>query len=134
MASGYRNTNLKSQILDLLTRHNLKLPKVIINTAGFSIQGFAYNEEEGIFNAFNVPVLQAIMASCNYESWLEGDFGLPPTDIAMNIALPEVDGKIITKAISFKEAGEKDMLTDSEVVSYVASILFYTTVYYKSLV
>ena len=34
------------------------------------------------------------MGSCNRESWLAGNFGLPPTDIAMNIALPEVDGKL----------------------------------------
>jgi len=119
MASGYREQNIEYQIQDLLKRCELSTPKVLINTTGFSIQGFN-SDERSFFNTFNVPVIQAIIGSCNRESWLEGDFGLPPTDVAMNIALPEVDGKIITKPISFKESSAKDTVTDSEIISYVA--------------
>ncbi|WP_028890464.1 cobaltochelatase subunit CobN [Tenacibaculum ovolyticum] len=121
MAAGYREHDIQQQIFDLLKQHHLKNPQVIINTTGFSVQGF-HDTTQSLFDVFNVPVIQAIMGSCNHESWLEGDFGLPPTDIAMNIALPEVDGKIISKVISFKESIEKDTLTDSEVVSYVPHI------------
>lgn len=120
MALSYRDKNIKNNILELLKEHNLSTPKVIINTTGFSIQSFNETTEDGLFDTFNVPVIQGIMASCNKETWAEGSFGLPPTDVAMNIALPEVDGKIISTAISFKEALEKDDLTDSEVVKYVA--------------
>lgn len=120
MALSYRDKNIKYSILELLKEHNLSKPKVIINTTGFSIQSFNETTENGLFDTFNVPVIQGIMASCNKETWAEGSFGLPPTDVAMNIALPEVDGKIISTAISFKEALEKDTLTDSEVVKYVA--------------
>lgn len=121
MAAGYREYDIQQQIFDLLKQHHLKNPQVIINTTGFSVQGF-HDTTQSLFDVFNVPVIQAIMGSCNHESWLEGNFGLPPTDIAMNIALPEVDGKIISKVISFKESIEKDTLTDSEVVSYVPHI------------
>ena len=121
MAAGYREYDIQQQIFDLLKQHHLKYPQVIINTTGFSVQGF-HDTTQSLFDVFNVPVIQAIMGSCNHESWLEGNFGLPPTDIAMNIALPEVDGKIISKVISFKESIEKDTLTDSEVVSYVPHI------------
>ena len=119
MALSYRDKNISAQILEVLDRVQLPNPKVIINTTGFSLQSFQQENEQGLFDALNVPVLQAIMASCNYATWNEGTFGLPPIDVAMNIALPEVDGKIITSVISFKEAGEKDTLTDSEVVHYV---------------
>lgn len=118
MAAGYREHDIEQQIFNLLKRHQIDKPLVIINTTGFSVQSFN-DTSQSLFEVFNVPVIQAIMGSCNQESWLEGDFGLPPTDIAMNIALPEVDGKIISKVISFKESVEKDVLTDSEVVSYV---------------
>ena len=119
MALSYRDQDIEKNITDLLKSHQLAHPKVIINTTGFSIQSFNDTDEPGLFDNFNVPVIQAIMASCNQQTWFDGMFGLPPTDVAMNIALPEVDGKIITTAISFKEAAEKDPLTDSEIVQYV---------------
>lgn len=121
MAAGYREHDIQQQIFNLLKAHQTEKPQVIINTTGFSVQGFN-DTTQSLFDVFNVPAIQAIMGSCNRESWLEGSFGLPPTDIAMNIALPEVDGKIISKVISFKESVEKDALTDSEVVSYVPNI------------
>ncbi|NQY30974.1 MAG: cobaltochelatase subunit CobN [Flavobacteriaceae bacterium] len=121
MAAGYREHDIQQQIFDLLKAHKIENPQIIINTTGFSVQGF-HDTRQSLFDVFNVPVIQAIMGSCNRESWLDGKFGLPPTDIAMNIALPEVDGKIISKVISFKESIEKDALTDSEVVSYVPHI------------
>ena len=117
MALSFRDETIQEQIKDLIVEHNLKAPQVIINTTGFSIQSFQENEK-GLFDEWNVPVLQAITASCSKQTWEEGLFGLPPTDVAMNIALPEVDGKIITTAISFKEAGETDPLTDSDIVRY----------------
>lgn len=120
MALSYRDKNIKTNILELLKTFNLSQPKVIINTTGFSLQSFGNDSEDGLFDLFNVPVIQAIMASCNKDTWEKGSFGLPPTDVAMNIALPEVDGKIISTAISFKEAIEKDELTDSEIIKYVA--------------
>ncbi|WP_159023757.1 cobaltochelatase subunit CobN [Formosa sp. L2A11] len=121
MAAGYRDADIQQQIFDVLKTFHIENPQVIINTTGFSVQGF-HETSQSLFDVFNVPVIQAIMGSCNRESWQEGSFGLPPTDIAMNIALPEVDGKIISKVISFKESTEKDTLTDSEVVSYVANL------------
>ncbi len=121
MAAGYREHDIQQQIVDLLKRYRIERPQVIINTTGFSVQGFQ-DTSQSLFDVFNVPVIQAIMGSCNRESWFEGNFGLPPIDIAMNIALPEVDGKIISKVISFKESKEKDALTDSEVVSYVPNL------------
>ncbi len=67
-----------------------------------------------------LPVIQAIHASSTYEAWKEGSFGLLPTDIAMNVALPELDGRIITSPISFKQAQGKDVVTDSSLVRYAA--------------
>jgi cobaltochelatase CobN len=50
-----------------------------------------------------------------------GDRGLSARDIAMNVALPEVDGRIITRAISFKgEAAYRDAQTQCSIVTYRA--------------
>ena len=117
MALSFRDGSIENDILELLDQSGIGTPAVLINTTGFSIRSFK-DESHSIFDRFHVPVIQAIMASCNQDTWQAGQFGLPPTDIAMNIALPEVDGKIITTAVSFKESAGRDSLTDSEVMSY----------------
>ncbi len=53
--------------------------------------------------ALNVPVLQAICTSTMRWQWEASSRGLNPLDTAMNVALPEFDGRIITVPISFKE-------------------------------
>jgi hypothetical protein len=49
-----------------------------------------------------VPVLQAISSSMSEAEWQLSQRGLRPLDVAMNVALPEFDGRIITVPISFK--------------------------------
>ncbi len=51
----------------------------------------------------DVPVLQAINASMSRALWEASPRGLGPLDTAMNVAIPEFDGRIITVPISFKE-------------------------------
>jgi cobaltochelatase CobN len=53
--------------------------------------------------ALDVPVLQAVCASTTRWQWEASPRGLNPLDTAMNVALPEFDGRIITVPISFKE-------------------------------
>jgi cobaltochelatase CobN len=102
--------------LEALKKSNLR---VIINTTGFSVRQFQEEDINGfIYSRIGVPVIQAIHASSTYEAWNEGSFGLSPTDIAMNVALPELDGRIITRPVSFKKARDKDALTDSSSVYY----------------
>jgi cobaltochelatase CobN len=51
----------------------------------------------------DVPVLQAVTASSTRAQWEASLRGLSPLDTAMNVAIPEFDGRIITVPISFKE-------------------------------
>jgi len=91
--------------------------KVLINTTSFSIKSMD-KEESFLFDNLDVPVIQAIFAACTKEVWAQNLFGLTPVDVAMNIALPEIDGRIITTAISFKSSVGKDALTDSDILQY----------------
>jgi cobaltochelatase CobN len=65
-----------------------------------------------------VPVLQAIFCSSSENVWAANIAGLSPRDIAMNVALPEFDGRIITTAVSFKNALAYDAVLQTEVVRY----------------
>jgi cobaltochelatase CobN len=54
----------------------------------------------------NVPVLQAMTSGMTLEHWRQSARGMHPLDAAMNVVLPEFDGRIITVPLSFKEAVE----------------------------
>src|SRR6185436_7656451 len=41
-----------------------------------------------------VPILQAITVGSSYAQWAASPRGLSPLDTAMNVALPEFDGRI----------------------------------------
>jgi len=62
--------------------------------SGWSVEALA---------ALDVPVLQAICAGAARWQWEASPRGLNPLDTAMNVALPEFDGRIVTVPISFKE-------------------------------
>lgn len=53
--------------------------------------------------ALGVPVIQA--PSCNRprDEWTDDEAGLTPLDVAMGVAIPEFDGRIIGPAFAFKE-------------------------------
>ena len=84
-------------------------PAVVLNATGFSASSLPSLEGEGSarasispLDAANAPVLQLILASTNHEAWLASTRGLTPADLAMQVALPELDGRLLTAAISFK--------------------------------
>ncbi|MDA0162496.1 cobaltochelatase subunit CobN [Solirubrobacter ginsenosidimutans] len=56
--------------------------------------------------ALGVPVIQALCATTSRQRWEESDAGLKPLDAAMQVAIPEFDGRIIGVPISFKEPFE----------------------------
>lgn len=119
-ASNLRDPKLLDQVQALMTHEGKRAVHTIINTTGFTIKpmdGSAF-----IFEKLQIPVLQAIFSTANKQVWSAGLFGLPPTDIAMNIALPEIDGRIIGRAVSFKKEISKDTLTDSSILKYEAHI------------
>jgi cobaltochelatase CobN len=53
--------------------------------------------------ALDVPVLQAVAATQPAAAWQASAAGLTPIDVAMSVAIPEFDGRIIGVPFSFKE-------------------------------
>ncbi len=68
--------------------------------------------------ALDVPILQAIFCSSSENVWAANVAGLAPRDVAMNVALPEFDGRIITTAVSFKNTRSYDGALQTDVVRY----------------
>jgi len=53
----------------------------------------------------DVPVLQAMCVTSSRAAWEASDTGLAPIDAAMQVAIPEFDGRLVTAPFSFKEQG-----------------------------
>ncbi|HEY1291705.1 MAG TPA: cobaltochelatase subunit CobN, partial [Chloroflexota bacterium] len=72
-------------------------------------------------NRLGIPVLQAICVAGPHAQWDASQRGLTPLETAMNVALPEFDGRIIGVPISFKETlpTTTDGRLDASVVAYV---------------
>ena len=105
-------------VIDLLTPDGASPPACLINTTSFATKAVQDARGQTPFAALDVPVLQAILASTTHAAWHAGDFGLPPTDLAISVALPEVDGRIITRAVSFKSPFQRDAATEADLSHY----------------
>ncbi|MGO0628783.1 cobaltochelatase subunit CobN [Pseudomonas sp. SAR267] len=92
--------------------------EVLINTTGFALS----SPERPNLRPFrrDIPVLQAICAQDNQPGWEASEQGLGARDLAMHIALPELDGRIITRPVSFKDMAWRSERSQSDVVCYRA--------------
>jgi len=76
-------------------------PDLIINATAFSARG-----DGGAGSPLDVvdaPVLQVALAGSTREVWAESDRGLSPSDLAIHVVLPELDGRIFAGVASFKK-------------------------------
>ncbi|MEL7153218.1 MAG: cobaltochelatase subunit CobN, partial [Pseudomonadota bacterium] len=95
-------------------------PSVILNATSFAVSSPQSGFAGTVLDAPGVPVLQAIFSSGTEESWAQGLNGLSARDIAMNVALPEVDGRVLTRAVSFKTEAYFDEATECRIATYRA--------------
>jgi len=59
--------------------------------------------DPGMLAGLGVPIVQAVCATSSRSAWEQVGAGLSPIDVAMAVAIPEFDGRIITVAVSTKE-------------------------------
>ena len=74
-------------------------PAVIVTTTAFS----ARESADFVLDAADCPVLQAIPVGNPREAWLGSPRGLSAVDLAMQVALPEFDGRLAGVAVAFKQ-------------------------------
>ncbi|MGE0579044.1 MAG: cobaltochelatase subunit CobN [Reyranella sp.] len=109
----------------LVTRHR---PAIVLNTTAFSA---LRDDDTTVLDAADVPVLQVVLSGSTRDAWQGSPRGLSPSDLAMNVVLPELDGRLLTRAISFKAAAPADPRLefacvrhepDAERIDYVARL------------
>ncbi|TAG92726.1 MAG: cobaltochelatase subunit CobN [Oscillatoriales cyanobacterium] len=121
--SSLREPELQVELLDYFKPKDSEPIQLLLNTTSFAISGFnSLEAEQNTLKLLDVPVLQAIFSGGGLEQWESELQGLSPRDVAMNVALPEVDGKIITRAVSFKAVQTWNSELETDVVGYVAAV------------
>jgi cobaltochelatase CobN len=61
--------------------------------------------DAGVLAGLDVPVLQGLCLTSSRAQWEQSNAALAPVDAAMQVAIPEFDGRLITVPFSFKEEG-----------------------------
>jgi len=105
----------------LLIEHDCKL---ILNSTGFASNSVSSPDLCSQPNSFkrlfsvDIPILQLVLSSSTQDDWADYKQGLRSRDIAMQVVLPEMDGKVLTRAISFKTEALFDEKTQISLVQY----------------
>ncbi|WP_373541901.1 cobaltochelatase subunit CobN [Chamaesiphon sp.] len=113
-------SSLKDPVVQrVLTSYCQQGVDVVLNTTSFSLASLDTDTPQvGFWATLNLPVFQVILSGAGKEFWESGWQGLTPRDMAMNVALPEVDGRIITRAISFKAVQTQNSALQTDVLVY----------------
>ncbi|MEL6319463.1 MAG: cobaltochelatase subunit CobN, partial [Cyanobacteria bacterium J06626_14] len=125
--SSLRDPSIQAEVLDLLLHdgqgadsHPTRRPiRAVLNTTSFAIARL--NDATlnlDMWKQLDVPVIQVVLSSGTVEQWSDQWRGLSPRDMAMNVALPEVDGRIISRAVSFKAVQSRSQALETDLVVY----------------
>ena len=91
---------------------------IVLNGTGFAVSTPGRPAVDSPLNATDAPVLQVVFSGGNEKDWRTTTRGLSARDVAMNVALPEVDGRILSRAVSFKGEARFDASTQCPLVVY----------------
>ncbi len=110
--ASLKDTAAAGLLSDLFTQIT---PALILNATGFAV---AAGGGANPFADIACPVLQMVFSGSSVEQWQASAQGLGARDLAMNVALPELDGRIMTRAVSFKADQARHAATQCPIVTY----------------
>ena len=113
--ASLKDVEIQNQLIDILQEKSVS---IILNTTSFSIAKIGDESAIKLWQQLDLPILQVILSSSTQQQWDNSLMGLTPKDVAMNVALPEIDGRIITTAISFKTVKQRQEKLETDVVVY----------------
>jgi cobaltochelatase CobN len=93
-------------------------PDVVLNLTGFAVSAPGADRTPTVLERDGAPVIQVVLSGSPKEVWEASPQGLNARDLAMNVALPEVDGRVLSRAVSFKSASAWDAATECNIVTH----------------
>ncbi len=103
----------------IFARHS---PDIVLNTTGFAVGTPGGAFKTTVLEENGAMVLQTILSGGTLDAWQQSSQGLSARDLAMNVALPEIDGRVLSRAIAFKHAGIHDERVQANIVLHRADV------------
>ncbi|MBW4601759.1 MAG: cobaltochelatase subunit CobN [Calothrix sp. FI2-JRJ7] len=117
--SSLREKDVQAELEAIFQSTSASPISLLLNTTSFSLARLETETPQlELWQKLDVPVLQVILSGGFIEQWQSDSMGLSPRDMAMNVALPEVDGRIISRAVSFKAVIRRHPDLETDVVGY----------------
>jgi cobaltochelatase CobN len=122
--SSLRDPEVQADVLSYFQPKDEAEIQFLLNTTSFSLAriesavGSQNSPVPHVWQQLDVPILQVILSSSPMPAWETSFQGLSPRDMGMNVALPEVDGRIISRAVSFKAVQSWNSTLETDVVVY----------------
>jgi len=117
--SSLREPEVSDKLWELFQPEDSAHISILLNTTSFSLARLETETPQvELWEKLDVPVLQVILSGGSVEQWESQLTGLTPRDLAINVALPEVDGRIISRAVSFKALQTRNQVLETDVVVY----------------
>lgn len=92
-------------------------PDVVLNATSFAVSAPGANRKPTVLDETGAQVLQVIFSGSSRGAWEKSGQGLTARDLGMNVSLPEVDGRVLARAVSFKAAARWDPAVETNIVS-----------------
>ncbi len=120
-------TSLKDPVAKALINHTIEAvdARLVVSSLGFAnnrVDTPELSAEPSHYNlpiARTIPVLQLVLSSTTRDAWQEFSQGLRSRDIAMQVVLPEMDGHVLTRAVSFRCLEQRLERTQISLTRYV---------------
>ncbi|MGX5720670.1 cobaltochelatase subunit CobN [Shinella zoogloeoides] len=92
-------------------------PDIVLNATSFAVSAPGAGRKPTVLDETGAPVLQVVFSGSSREAWEASGQGLTARDLGMNVSLPEVDGRVLSRAVSFKAAARYDERVETNIVS-----------------
>ncbi|KRD96240.1 cobalamin biosynthesis protein CobN [Bosea sp. Root381] len=121
--TSLKDPAVTAELAALVATHR---PAVIVTTTAFSAREGA----DFVLDAADSPVLQAMPVGSAREAWAASPRGLSAADLAMQVALPEFDGRLGAVPVAFKAEvvdtatgfGIRRLVPDAEGIAALADL------------
>ena len=104
--TSFKSKDIQKEIINLLD--NEKIEAIITTTSFSSVEYKNDNIKNSLWDTLDVPVYQLLISSSTVNEWKKSTVGLNPIDLSIQVVLPEVDGRICTVPIAFKNLSYTD--------------------------
>ena len=92
-------------LIDLLRRADVVVTTVLAAGGSNAASAQDGDWDAGALAGLDVPIIQGLCLTTSRAQWAASAAALTPMDAAMQVAIPEFDGRLITVPFSFKEEG-----------------------------